>query len=218
MLAGVMDMRAWMVSLVPALVVACGGDSGSSGSSSADATSNVSTTTAATTTTTSSTTSETTSISAGASSSSTSGGTSGGSTGATSLLTTGPTCDPRIPGEWNACVDDNGNVDNTLCNWHGLPNTNGFIGCLNSSQNNGANVCFISDCVDPCDCFAPPSTGTAQVVCSKILQGGGNGCALDCSNGATCPDGMVCQDNLCFWPGSGGGSTTGITSSGTTSG
>jgi hypothetical protein len=112
----------------------------------------------------------------------------------------GNQCDPIVQGEWNACVGENGNTDNTLCNWVGMGGQTGFIGCLNSSQEDGSNVCFISGCEDACDCFAPPTTGTATVVCAAILADGGNGCALDCSAG-TCPDGMECQNNTCFWPG-----------------
>ncbi len=112
----------------------------------------------------------------------------------------GNQCDPIVPGEWNSCVDADGNTDNTLCNWMGSGSATGFIGCLNSAGMDGANVCFISGCEDVCDCFAPPATGTATVICSEILADGGTGCALDCSGGATCPDGMICSDNLCFWP------------------
>lgn len=115
---------------------------------------------------------------------------------------TGPgnACDPVIPGEWNACVDANGGIDNTLCNWMGTGGAVGFIGCLNSGDMDGANVCFISDCVDACDCFAPPADGTAVVTCGPILEGGGNGCFLDCSAGQTCPAGMQCLGQACFHP------------------
>ncbi len=113
--------------------------------------------------------------------------------------TAGGACDPVIPGEWNACLDGGGNVDNTLCNWMGMGGATGFIGCLSSASNPDANVCFISGCEDVCDCFAPPATGTAPVVCEQILQGGGKGCALSCANQETCPDGMTCLDGLCFW-------------------
>jgi hypothetical protein len=132
-------------------------------------------------------------------SSSTDPGSSGGPADSGS---TGPinTCDPVIPGEWNACHDADGNVDNTQCNWMGMGGAQGFIGCLTSSSMKGANVCFISDCIDACDCFAPPTTGTAEVVCDEILDGGGTGCALSCANGRVCPDGMECYTNLCFWP------------------
>lgn len=115
---------------------------------------------------------------------------------------TGPInlCDPVIPGEWNSCHDAEGDVDNTLCNWIGSGDATGTIGCLGSGTTKGANVCFISGCEDPCDCFAPPATGTAEVICGPILKGGGNGCGLDCGNGRSCPDGMTCEGSLCFWP------------------
>jgi len=119
--------------------------------------------------------------------------------------TTGPTnfCDPVVPGEWNACQDAQGNIDNTLCNWMGSGDATGFIGCLTSSMTEGANVCFISGCKDVCDCFAPPTTGTAEVICDAILDGGGMGCGLSCSGNRTCPDGMECLGELCFWPAAG---------------
>jgi hypothetical protein len=109
-------------------------------------------------------------------------------------------CDPVIPGEWNACIDMDGNIDTTLCEWMGMGGQTGFIGCLTSSEMKGANSCFISGCRDVCDCFAPPSTGTAEVICDAILEGGDMGCGLDCSGGQTCPDGMDCIGTLCFWP------------------
>lgn len=109
-------------------------------------------------------------------------------------------CDPQVPGEWNSCVDENGGVDNTLCNWMGLSGPSGFIGCLNSSQTDGANVCMISGCEDVCDCFAAPATGNAVIECAEVLEGGGRACVLNCSNGETCPDGMTCEGGLCFHP------------------
>lgn len=124
----------------------------------------------------------------------------GGGTCVGCLCLGGNQCDPIIPGEWNSCVGPNGNTDNTLCNWVGSGEATGFIGCLNSAGMDGANVCFISGCEDACDCFAPPVTGTATVVCSEILADGGTGCGLDCSDGKICPDGMICSENLCFWP------------------
>jgi len=111
-----------------------------------------------------------------------------------------PACDPQIPGEWNACIGDGGTVDTTQCNWMGLSGTVGFIGCLSSASLEGGNVCMITGCEDTCDCFAPPATGTAEVICSAVLKSGDNACALDCSGGRTCPDGMECAGDLCFWP------------------
>jgi hypothetical protein len=159
--------------------------------------------TGATTTATTTTGAETTNGDTAADT--TTGGTTGGSTtgddtGVTSLLTTGPTCDVDVPGEWNSCIGENGQIDNTLCNWMGTSGSTGFIGCLSSSKDPDANVCFISGCEDECDCFDAPATGNATVVCAEILKGGGTACALDCSNDETCPDGMVCSSGLCFWP------------------
>ena len=120
----------------------------------------------------------------------------------TAEATTGPTnsCDPVIPGEWNSCVGDMGQIDNTLCNWMGVPDAVGFIGCLSSSSNEDANVCMITGCEDDCDCFAPPATGTAPVACADVLADGGFACVLTCDMGETCPDGMECIDGLCFHP------------------
>ena len=118
----------------------------------------------------------------------------------TSAGSTGPgnTCDPIVPGEFNACIDKGGGIDNTLCNWIGDPDFTGMVSCLTSSKVEGANVCMISGCEDECDCFAPPPTGDAPVVCADILEGGGFACALSCAAGETCPDGMECLSGLCF--------------------
>lgn len=112
----------------------------------------------------------------------------------------GPACDPPIVGEFNACTTPDGTIDNTMCNWMGNPKANGFLTCLSSADIKGGNVCTIANCVDACDCFDPPPTGTAGVVCAPILADGDNACGLDCSNGETCPDGMECGGGLCFWP------------------
>jgi hypothetical protein len=114
----------------------------------------------------------------------------------------GPVCDPPVVGEWNSCIDASGDIDNTLCNWIGDPDGTGFLTCLSSPpmKLDGGNICTIRDCVDTCDCFDAPATGTAEVVCAKILADGSTACGLDCSNGQTCPDGMECASGLCFWP------------------
>lgn len=114
----------------------------------------------------------------------------------------GPVCDPPVVGEWNSCVDASGDIDNTLCNWLGNPDGTGFLTCLSAPPMalDGGNICTIRDCVDTCDCFDPPATGTAVVVCAEILADGSTACGLDCSAGQTCPDGMECASGLCFWP------------------
>lgn len=122
-----------------------------------------------------------------------SGGSSSGGT---------PACEPPVVGEWNACVGADGEIDNTLCNWVGDPDGTGFLTCLSAPpmELEGGNVCTIRGCRDVCDCFDPPATGTAEVVCAEILANGETACGLDCSRGQTCPDGMTCGSGLCFWP------------------
>ena len=113
-----------------------------------------------------------------------------------------PVCEPPVVGEWNACMDARGEIDNTLCNWVGDPDGTGFLTCLSAPpmELEGGNICTIRGCRDTCDCFDPPATGTAEVVCAEILSGGETACGLDCSQGQTCPDGMECASGLCFWP------------------
>lgn len=54
------------------------------------------------------------------------------------------------------------------------------------------SVCT-SACAEDCDCPLP-ANGTADPVCTR------DGCVLDCSEGRSCPDGMLCeeQSELCF--------------------
>ncbi|MCX4240385.1 hypothetical protein [Paraliomyxa miuraensis] len=118
----------------------------------------------------------------------------------------GPACEPPVVGEWNACIDDMGDIDNTLCNWLGNPDGTGFLTCITAppATLDGGNFCSIRGCRDTCDCFDPPTTGTAPVICETILAGGETACGLDCSAGQTCPDGMECASGLCFWPSASG--------------
>jgi hypothetical protein len=113
-----------------------------------------------------------------------------------------PVCELPVVGEWNACVGEDGEIDNTLCNWIGDPDGTGFLTCLSAPPKalEGGNVCTIRGCRDTCDCFEQPATGTAAVVCAEILSNGETACGLDCSSGETCPDGMECASGLCFWP------------------
>jgi hypothetical protein len=107
-------------------------------------------------------------------------------------------CDPVVPGEFNACIDENGDIDNTLCNWMGTGDSVGMAACLTGPVE-GSNVCMIRDCVDDCDCFAAPATGTAVPQCREVLADNGMACVLTCADGETCPDGMSCESGLCFY-------------------
>lgn len=128
--------------------------------------------------------------------------TTGAMTGATEALTTEATtiedgCSGYAAGGWNQCQV--GNVsNNSKCEWV-EGSGEGVALCLNPTSGS-FNVCGIRDCVDVCDCFAPPTTGTAVPVCSPILGGGANGCALYCAGGQICPDGMTCHSGHCYWP------------------
>lgn len=137
------------------------------------------------------------------STSSTAAGSTAVTTGATATDTaSGATtvddgCSQHAIGGWNACKIGN-QVNNDLCEW-AEGGGEGMLLCL--APTSGAfNVCGIRDCVDVCDCFAPPATGTAVPVCAPILGGGANACALYCAGGQTCPDGMMCQSGYCYWP------------------
>ena len=179
-------------------------DDGDDGETTVGATSGVSSTTdesatsGESTTTGDQTTAESSTSGAEGSSSSGGGVAEGSSSGGSESTGNPNACDPQVPGEWNACIDEGGSPDNTLCNWMGLSGPSGFIGCLTSSQTEGANVCMISGCEDECDCFAAPETGNAVVECAEVLKGGGRACVLNCSNGESCPDGMSCEGGLCF--------------------
>lgn len=150
--------------------------------------------------TTTTTDPSTTSGSTGNAESTSTGPGEGSSSGMADSSSGGPACDPPVVGEWNACIGPDGMQDNLLCNYMGNPDGTGFLTCLTSSEIEGGNICTIRDCEDACDCFDPPATGTAEVVCSPILADGANACGLDCSAGQTCPDGMECGGGLCFWP------------------
>jgi len=139
----------------------------------------------------------------GPSSSSSSTGTNSG-TGVTTGATTtaGPAttaadgCDSHAIGDWAKCQTGN-LIDNTACGWQ-ESGAAGMLLCL-APTSGGLNVCGIRDCVDVCDCFAPPTTGTAVPICAPILGSGANGCALYCAGGQICPDGMMCQSGHCYW-------------------
>lgn len=189
------------------LAPACGDDgNGSTGLSGGQTTGPASTTTGPATS--SSTGAETTDAGTGSTGSTTapvttSGTTSGASAGSTGPDTGSTTADPNCPpvkGQYNDCTDDKGKVDNTLCEWMGT-GENGYITCLNSAGIMGASTCSLVNCEMDCHCFNQPATGTAKSVCRPMATDkGDSACILDCSEGATCPDGMVCDNDTCFWP------------------
>ncbi|PCC70140.1 hypothetical protein SAMN02745121_03539 [Nannocystis exedens] len=116
-----------------------------------------------------------------------------------SSTTADPDC-PPVQGEYNDCTDERGDLDNKACAWMG-DGENGFITCLSAAGLMGASTCSLVNCELDCHCFAAPATGTAASVCRpNATDKGDSACVLDCSNGATCPDGMVCDNDTCFWP------------------
>lgn len=104
-------------------------------------------------------------------------------------------CPGRPGGDWNACFVD-AKIDNDLCAFTG---STGKASCY-SPTSGFYNVCGITDCVDDCDCYAQPATGTAFPVCTELFADGGKGCVLWCVNGQICPDGMECVAGRCYWP------------------
>lgn len=95
----------------------------------------------------------------------------------------------------------------------GQPDSGMYSHCTldNNTCSGAANICihietdgFCSDdgCVDPdVDCDPVPVDSNAPAMCVEALDPNMNSvflCALDCSNGQTCPAGMVCVHNLSF--------------------
>jgi hypothetical protein len=63
-----------------------------------------------------------------------------------------------------------------------------------AGMNPADGFCTTAPCTDPgTDCNPSPG-GTAEPICIEISVGGNPamGCALDCSAGKTCPNGMLC--------------------------
>ncbi|MBK8263708.1 MAG: hypothetical protein IPK80_20520 [Nannocystis sp.] len=115
--------------------------------------------------------------------------------------TAAPGCDPPVVGNYYDCTPEVGKVDNKLCMWIGSGQSVGYVSCLSSSGIPDAVTCTIIDCVDDCDCFDQPPTGTAISTCRAMATSEGeSACVLDCSAGKTCPDGMECSNDICFWP------------------
>ena len=139
-----------------------------------------------------------TSTSTAATSTSTATSTAEPTTTTTDLTTGGQTTTPDVctshpSGDWAACRKG-GLTDAALCGWSGDV---GQVSCL-SPLIGGYNVCGIRDCVDDCDCFTGPITGTAIPLCQMV--GASKACVLYCLNGQLCPDGMDCVSGYCYWP------------------
>jgi hypothetical protein len=188
-------------------LLACGDDgNGSTGLSAGGTTTGQASTTGGATTGATTTTGTTTGATTEAGTSTTGATTSpvttsAGSSGEpeTGSTTADPNC-PPVKGEYNDCTDDKGKIDNTLCKWMGNGD-NGFITCLSAAGMMGASTCSLVNCELDCHCFNQPATGTAKSICKQMATDkGDNACVLDCSGGATCPDGMVCDNDTCFWP------------------
>lgn len=186
------------------LAPACGDNGDATSGLTANPTASSSTTSSTTADTSSTSTSSTTAepVTTGPMTSSTTAeltSTTSSTTDDTSSTTVDPNC-PPVKGEYNDCTDEKGTVDNKLCKWMG-DGENGFITCLNAAGLMGASTCSLVNCELDCHCFNAPATGTAKSVCRpNATDKGDSACVLDCSNGATCPDGMVCDNNTCFWP------------------
>jgi hypothetical protein len=65
--------------------------------------------------------------------------------------------------------------------------------------------CTDEGCVDPAvDCDPVPPDSDAVSICAVAQDAEANPsslCAIDCSGGGTCPQGMVCVENLSFGEG-----------------
>jgi hypothetical protein len=96
-------------------------------------------------------------------------------------------CDPVVPGSYERCPENTAGV---------------CVGgtCLEAFAVEGGRVCSLIGCVDRCDCYAPPATGTATVECMENVVADGTACILHCGNGEQCPDGMECSVQTCVWP------------------
>ena len=140
------------------------------------------------------TTADTSTTAAGTSSTSTTSASTSAADPTTGGQTTAPEACTRHPsGDWAACRKG-GLTDADLCGWSGDV---GQVSCL-SPLIGGYNVCGIRDCVDDCDCFTGPTTGTAIPLCQMV--GASKACVLYCLNGQLCPDGMDCVSGYCYWP------------------
>lgn len=118
-----------------------------------------------------------------------------------------PTTDSTTAAMSSSEADGTTSCDHLVATWGDCLNY-GNSACENEDAtcllNNLAaptlGTCALLDCVNDCDCPEAPGTGTAQSRCDSIVSGGQNACYLDCSGGATCPDGMQCWNgNICMF-------------------
>jgi hypothetical protein len=132
------------------------------------------------------------------SSSSSSGDTGTGGTGTGSSGTGGgATCPPAAgnrpeTGMYSCCTEDDNTCsgETNLCSW---------------IQDTGMGFCTKTGCADPAaDCDPAPAGSTAVPTCYTVTVNhvDEEACGLDCSGGATCPDGMTCYNlaagQICF--------------------
>lgn len=101
--------------------------------------------------------------------------------------------DPGAIPDYGDCINQQGTCDN-------------MGQCLSDGETFG--TCATSGCTDAGDCGDGPGTGDAEPACTT-LPDDSSICTLECTDGQTCPDGMVClaltlgMDSIgshCMWP------------------
>jgi hypothetical protein len=93
----------------------------------------------------------------------------------------------------------------------GEPPSDGYGDCINNPEgvacvagevclpSGSVGFCSLQGCADASDC-AVPATGDAFADCLEFDSDDITDCFLNCSGGATCPDGMVCYIGIvCVW-------------------
>jgi hypothetical protein len=102
------------------------------------------------------------------------------------------------------CVPPDGVYGNCITGGDAACMASGAPYCVTDTIDNPSIGVCTRRCDEVCDCWAAPSSGTAEVACTALVAGDpSKSCVLDCSSGQTCPDGMECLDPLqiCVWPG-----------------